>query len=512
MRLAEIVETSARVAATRGRKAKTELLAELFTRAPADERARVLAWLSGRLGRAPLGVGPATVRAASRAEPAGESSLELAEVARTLDAVADESGAGSKRRREERLARLFARADAAEAAFLAKLLGGELRQGALDGLLLDAVARAAAVDPARLRRAAMLAGDPIVAARAALEEGEAGLAAFRLRLLRPLQPMLAASAETPSAALEQLGACFVDRKLDGARIQVHRAGDRVAVFSRQGNDVTDAVPEVVELALALPARELVLDGEVLALGEDGRPRAFQTTMRRFGRRLDVKAVRAELPLTPFAFDLLYVDGEELLERPAEDRFARLASIVPPGSIVTRRRCEDVGEAERFLAESLAAGHEGILAKAIDSPYEAGRRGTRWLKVKPVHSLDLVVLAAEWGSGRRRGTLSNLHLGAREPATGGFVMLGKTFKGLTDELLAWQTQELLARELAREEHVVHVKPELVVEIAFDGVQRSSQYPGGVALRFARVRGYRRDKGPQDADTLETVRSFLPSGEG
>jgi DNA ligase-1 len=309
----------------------------------------------------------------------------------------------------------------------------------------------------------------------------------------------------------ELGDCFLDAKLDGARIQVHKGGDRIAVYSRQGNDVTEAAPEIVEFARGLPARELVLDGEALVLDGRGRPRPFQVTMKRFGRRKDVDAMRAELPLVPFAFDLLHADGEDWLAEPTEARFARLDELVAAKHRVRRQRCTDPEVAEAFLRACLADGHEGLLVKAVFAPYEAGRRGSRWRKVKPVHTLDLVVLAAEWGSGRRAGRLSNLHLGTSD-ASGGFAMLGKTFKGLTDELLAWQTRELLAREVARDGHVVHVRPELVVEIAFDGVQRSPHYPSGLALRFARVKRYRDDKSVSEIDSLERVRSFLPQGLG
>jgi DNA ligase-1 len=300
----------------------------------------------------------------------------------------------------------------------------------------------------------------------------------------------------------------IEWKLDGARIQVHRRDDRVAVYTRNLNDVTSRVPEVVEAVLALPARELMLDGEVIALTPDGRPLAFQDTMRRFGRRLDVDALRAELPLTPFFFDLLYCDGESLVDQPLSERLERLDRVLPPSLRVPRLIVTEADAAAAFQADAVARGHEGVLVKSTSASYAAGRRGSAWLKVKTARTLDLVVLAVEWGSGRRKGWLSNLHLGARDPATGEFVMLGKTFKGLTDEILQWQTTELLAREVNREGHVVHVRPELVVEIAFNEVQRSSQYPGGVTLRFARVKGYRPDKAASAADTIDAVRALLP----
>jgi DNA ligase-1 len=303
----------------------------------------------------------------------------------------------------------------------------------------------------------------------------------------------------------------VEWKLDGARIQVHRQGDRVAVYTRNLNDVTDRVPEVVDAVRALSASELILDGEVLSLMSNGRPRSFQDTMRRFGRRLDVGALRVELPLTPFVFDILFHDGESLIDLPLSERLARLDRVIARDLLVPRIATSDVAEAERFQADALERGHEGVMVKSLAAPYAAGRRGSAWIKVKTARSLDLVVLAVEWGSGRRHGWLSNIHLGARDPESGGFVMLGKTFKGMTDEILKWQTTEFLARETHRDGHIVYVRPEVVVEIAFNEVQRSSQYPGGVALRFARVKGYRPDKNAAEADTIDAVRSFLPADE-
>jgi DNA ligase-1 len=353
----------------------------------------------------------------------------------------------------------------------------------------------------------MLAGDLVAVGSAALVEGEAGLARFAFTLFRPLQPMLAGSAEDAGEALGELGEAALEHKLDGARVQAHKSGADVRIFSRLLNDVTGALPEIVESVRDLPARELVLDGEVLALRPDGKPHPFQVTMRRFGRRLEVEALRAELPLSVSFFDLVYRDGAALFDRPAAERFAALDDALGGGPLVIPRLVTaSVDEAETFLAGALERGHEGIMAKALDAPYEAGRRGKAWLKVKRPHTLDLVVLAAEWGSGRRRGWLSNLHLGARDEERGGFVMLGKTFKGLTDELLAWQTRELLAREVMRDAHVVHVRPELVVEIAFGDLQASARYPGGLALRFARVKRYRPDKSAAEADTIRTVREL------
>jgi DNA ligase-1 len=350
----------------------------------------------------------------------------------------------------------------------------------------------------------MFAGELPRVAHAALTEGAPALARFSVELFRPVQPMLAGTADEPAAALERLGTAALEYKLDGARVQVHRAGGEVRVYTRRLNDVTAAVPELVERVRALPVSEIVLDGEALALRPDGRPQPFQVTMRRFGRKLDVAAMTRELPLAVYFFDCLYRDGEPLVDRPTGERVAALIDAVPTALVVPRRVTADPAEAQAFLDEALAAGHEGVMAKSLDAPYEAGRRGRAWLKLKPAHTLDLVVLAAEWGSGRRRGWLSNLHLGARDPGTGGFVMLGKTFKGLTDRTLAWQTERLQELEVARDGHTVHVRPELVVEIAFDGVQASPHYPAGLALRFARVKRYRPDKRADEADTIETVR--------
>ena len=354
----------------------------------------------------------------------------------------------------------------------------------------------------------MLAGDLGTVAEAVLREGEAALARYAIELFRPMQPMLADSAPNVAEALAQLGTAVIEWKLDGARVQVHRQGDRVAVYTRSLNAVTAAVPEVVEAALALPVAEIILDGEVIALTAEGKPLPFQDTMRRFGKRLNVDALRSTLPLTPFFFDVLRLDGEDLLDCPLTERLARLDAVVPATLRVPRLTTADAEDAQRFEADAIARGHEGLMAKLPTAPYAAGRRGSAWLKIKTARTLDLVVLAVEWGSGRRKGWLSNLHLGARDPATGTFVMLGKTFKGMTDEILEWQTKELLARETHRDGHIVFVRPELVVEVAFNEVQRSSQYPGGVTLRFARIKGYRPDKRASEADTIDAVRAFAP----
>jgi DNA ligase-1 len=504
--LERIVETSDAVAATRSRLAKVERLADcLGGLAPGEIEAGV-AFLAGQVRQGRIGVGYATVRGVTT-PPAAAATLTVHDVDQTLSRIAGVTGPGSAREREGALAALLASATANEQRFLGLLLVGELRQGAQEGVLVEAIARASRLPAADVRRAVMLAGTAGPVAVAALSEGAPGLARFRLQPLSPVQPMLASTGESFAGALDGLGSRAIgEYKLDGARVQVHRLGDEVRVFSRQLNDVTSRVPEIVEAVRALPAHAIVLDGEALAFRPDGRPHSFQTTMRRFGRRLDVEHQREEMPLGVAYFDLLHLDGDDVIDRGTEARWRVLTSVVPEGSRIARREVADADAVEAFAREALAAGHEGVMLKAIDAPYEAGRRGSSWLKLKPAHTLDLVVLAVEWGSGRRRGWLSNLHLGARDPSTGGFVMLGKTFKGMTDDMLRWQTEHLLTLEIGRQDHVVHVRPELVVEIAVDGVQSSPHYPGGVALRFARVKRYRTDKRAEEASTIEEVRGL------
>jgi DNA ligase-1 len=398
---------------------------------------------------------------------------------------------------------LFGRATEPEIDFLRRLLLGELRQAACEGVMTDAIARAADVPLPAVRRAAMLGGDLCATAHLALTQGRAGLDAVRLEILRPIQPMLASTAEDVAAALEATGRASVEWKLDGARIQVHRAGDDVRVYTRNLNEVTDRLPEVVAAVRTFPAHTLVLDGEAIGLSDDERPQRFQDTMSRFGRmRVDAQGI----PLSAFFFDILRIDDRELLDLPLADRLDALTPIAGERTIPSVRT-DDAGAARAMLEDALGAGHEGVMVKSLTSPYEAGRRGGAWRKVKPVRTLDLVVLAVEWGSGRRRGWLSNLHLGARAD-DGPFVMVGKTFKGLTDALLQWQTERFLELKTEEDGHVVHVRPEQVVEIALDGVQASRRYAGGVALRFARVRRYRSDKSAAEADTIETVRAMLP----
>ena len=505
-RLVDLVATSLRVAATPGRLAKVDALATLLRRLAPEEVDIAVAYLSGETRQGRLGLGYAALRDARGGGEARGEPLTLTDTDAALERLRATSGKGSAAARAQQLGALFARSSADERDFLARLIVGELRQGALEGVMLDAIAKAAALPAAEVRRAAMYAGGLAAVAKAALTEGAAGLSRFAIRVLQPVQPMLATPANDVAGALASLGTAALEWKLDGARVQVHKAGDDVRVFTRSLNDVTPAVPEVVEAVRGLPARELILDGETIALAANSAPQPFQVTMRRFGRKLEVDRLRSELPLAVFFFDCLRRDGDDLVDRPARERFGALAEAAPAAIVMPRIVTSVVAEGEAFLAGALAAGHEGIMAKAPESPYEAGRRGASWLKIKRAHTLDLVVLAAEWGSGRRQGWLSNLHLGARDAATGGYVMLGKTFKGLTDETLAWQTAAFLARETGREGHVVHVRPEIVAEIAFNDLQASPHYPGGLALRFARLKRYRPDKTVAEADTIDTVRAL------
>ena len=502
----EIVRASALVAETSGRLRKIGLLADLLRSLAPDEVDIAIPFLSGELRQGRIGLGPAAIWAARQPDGAPRATVTLMDVDETLARIAGTSGAGSVKVRRQLLRELLQRATSSEQDFLLRLLVGELRQGALEGVLVDAVARAAGVAAPTIRRAVMTAGALAPVARAVLAEGEAGLAAFVIRVFQPLQQMLAQSADNLDAAFAALGADLtLEWKLDGARIQVHKDADEVKVFTRNLREVTAAVPEVVDACRALPVRDAIFDGEVIALRQDGAPHPFQTTMQRFGRRLDVDRLRLELPLTAFFFDLLYADGEPLVDWRQVDRAARLAAIAP--ALVVPRLIRPTREqAAQFLAATLERGHEGVMAKALDAGYTAGRRGQAWMKIKVARTLDLVVLAAEWGHGRRRGMLSNLHLGARDPDSGAFVMLGKTFKGLTDEMLAWQTARFLELEASRDDYTVYLRPELVVEIAFNELQESPHYPGGLALRFARVKGYRPDKSASEADTIDTVRAI------
>jgi DNA ligase-1 len=589
--LRELVQTSEAVGATSGRTAKITEIAALLSRADPGEVPVVVAFLSGELRQRQIGVGYASLgdlfRPGSSGPPsrpeeppaqeaeaaheteaaqAGAGPLTVAETDAVFEVIGQVAGAGAQAERRRLLAGLFGRASDAERQFLVRLLAGELHQGALEGVMTEAVARAAGVPAEEVRRACLLAGSLPLVAQAALaaarvpapgsgpateprpvasagagQPGEpvapgapatgpgpaadaarAALRAFGLKVGRPLRPMLASSAATVADALARLSPAVVEWKIDGIRIQVHRSGTEVAVFTRTLDDITVRVPEITEAVLALDVREAVFDGEAVALAPDGRPRPFQVTASRAGSQMDVARQRADTPLTPFFFDLLHLDGTDLIDEPAHVRHARLAAVMPAHLLVPRLVTEDTSAAEAFFADAVGRGHEGVVVKAPDSRYAAGRRGSEWIKVKPRHTLDLVVLAAEWGHGRRRGWLSNLHLGARDPATGGLVMLGKTFKGLTDEMLTWQTNRLLeladppgsgpAGDLKEAYGVLRVRPELVVEIAFDGVQGSPRYPGGVALRFARVLRHRPDKPAAEADTIESVLALWTGDQG
>jgi ATP-dependent DNA ligase I len=571
--LSQVVEVSADVAATSARNAKIAQIAALLARVEPAEVAVAVAFLSGELLQGQIGVGYAALGeffrtadtpraagtvlaadtalsddAARAADAAGVA--EIAEAVRASDAMRDGdgkpaaltltevdaafsaigavTGPGSVAQRRQQLSALFARATDPEREFLVRLLAGDLRQGALEGVMTDAVARAANVPAEEVRRAHQLGGSLPEVAQAALG-GTApadALRGFTLRVGRPARPMLAASAPDVAAALGRISPAAAEWKIDGIRIQVHRAGRDVAVFTRTLDDITARVPEIAEAALSLPVTAVVLDGEAVSLAPDGRPRPFQVTAARTASQADVGRMREQTPLTPFLFDLLHLNGADLIDAPASERHRLLSEIVPAALLTPRIVTTDLAVADAFLADAVARGHEGVVLKSLDAPYRAGRRGGEWIKVKPRHTLDLVILAAEWGHGRRRGVLSNLHLGARDPETGGLVMLGKTFKGLTDEMLAWQTERLLALadpprpvkgagevggEDRREAYgVVRVRPELVVEIAFDGVQASRRYPGGLALRFARVLRFRPDKNAAEADTIDAVRAVW-SGE-
>lgn len=520
----EVVQASETVRATRSRKTKIAALAELLGAASPEELTPVVAWVSGELRQGRIGTGWRTLTGLDGTS-ASVATLSVSTVDKVFDELATVAGKGSANRRKELLTALWSAATSAEQSFLLRLLTGEIRQGALTALVAEAVAVAAAVPVEQVRRAYMLSGQLPVTAAAALTGGSEALAAFRLEVGRPIQPMLA----SPGSALDEAmgefdGDVSVEHKLDGARIQVHRDGDEVRVFTRTLRDITSGVPELVRLVAGLPCRSVVLDGETLALTDSGRPRPFQETMSRFatvepgdearlppgasaGPLVPAVSSTRELLLHPYFFDCLHLDGRDLLDAPLSERRAALLHVAGEHTIPALIRPDPEAAAEYFDG-ALAAGHEGVMVKSLSAPYAAGRRGRAWLKIKPTHTMDLIVLGAEWGYGRRTGYLSNLHLGARDPATGEPVMVGKTFKGLTDALLHWQTAEFPRHERSRDQHTVYLWPELVVEIALDGVQVSPRYPGGVALRFARVVRYRPDKSPADADTIDTIRALLP----
>jgi DNA ligase 1 len=511
--LADLVATSQRVGATSGRLAKIRELAA-FLRALAPEEIETGAhYLSGEIPQGRIGIGYATLRTAAGNAPASEAGISLAEADSALTALAAIRGAGSTAARAAALARLFARATRDEQQFLLRLLTGELRQGALAGVMVDAIAAAAELPVALVRRAAMYSQSLGAVARVSLLEGAAGLAGFHLQLFSPVSPMLAQTAADVEEALQVLpGEVAFEWKMDGARIQVHKVDSEVHIYTRNLNEVTDAIPEIVERVRALPVRTVVLDGEAIAFDAAGRPHPFQVTMRRFGRKLNVEESRARLPIRAFYFDCLHFEDRSIEDQPTSARVDALLKAVPAEELVPRLITDSAAAAREFYDAALAAGHEGLMAKSLSTAYEAGNRGAGWLKIKRAHTLDLVVLAAEWGHGRRTGKLSNLHLGALDPATGRYVMLGKTFKGLTDVMLDWQTREFLARETHRDQWTVYVRPELVVEIAFSDLQESKRYPGGLALRLARVKRYREDKRSSDADNMESVRRIYAAQSG
>jgi DNA ligase-1 len=510
---ATLVDTSQRVGATSARLAKIGALATLLRTLQPGEVGIAAHYLAGETPQGRIGIGYATLRAAAAEPPAAVATLTITDVDTGLAALAGMRGSGSAQRRSARLRELLRRSTSAEQQFLLRLLAGELRQGALEGIMVDAIGAAARVPVAVVRRAAMYSRNLGAVAQAALAKGIEGLGRFQLELFSPVSAMLAQTAADVAEALRELGgeAAF-EWKLDGARIQAHKRDDEVRLYTRGLNEVTAALPEVVDVVRSIPARALILDGEAIAVDAAGRPHPFQITMRRFGRRLGVEAVRAGLPIQAFFFDCLRIDEQSIADRPMRDRHEALAAAVPQATRIPRLVTSSDGAARAFYEAALAAGHEGLMAKSLLAPYEAGNRGASWLKIKRAHTLDLVVLAAEWGHGRRRGKLSNLHLGARDPVTGNYIMLGKTFKGLTDAMLEWQTRELLAREMGRDQWTVYVRPELVVEVAFSDLQVSPRYPGGLALRLARVKRYRDDKRAEEADTMESVHEIHAATAG
>ena len=510
MLLATLAATSAELSATSSRLRKVELMAQVLRDVEPDEVLPTVAFLSGELTQRRTGVGWASLR--DLPAPAAEPTLTVHDVDASFEAISAVAGTGSAAERRRQVDALFGAATAEEQGFLSGLARGDLRQGALESLVVDALARAAELPLADVRRAVMLRGSPGPVAQAILQPGvdrTLALQQFRLEVGRPVQPMLAQTAPNIAEALERTGPAAVEWKLDGIRVQVHKIGDDVRVFTRTLDEIGDRLPEVVDSVRGLGVTSAVLDGEAIALRPDGRPMPFQVTGSRVGSKVDVDRARSETPLTLYVFDALHLDGEDLLGRTYSQRHDAMAAALPDELLVPRLVTDDADAAGAFLDEALAKGHEGVVVKSLEATYDAGRRGAAWVKVKPVHTLDLVVLAVEWGSGRRKGWLSNIHLGARDPETGGFVMLGKTFKGLTDEMLRWQTDRFTELKVDDDGWVVRVDPVQVVEIAFDGVQTSSRYPGGMALRFARVVRYRDDKSASEADTVDDVRALRPT---
>jgi DNA ligase-1 len=491
------------VGSTSKKKEKASLLAHLIQQAKGKEIALAVNYLSGQLPQGRLGIGWVTIQEALKDLSEQFRPLTLIEMDHLFEGIFREKGAGSLERKGRLLHDLFSYTSQVEREFLIRLMMGEIRQGALEGLGLEAIAQASSIPMDRLRQGLMFSGDLGKVAQVALEEGITGLSRLQPELFHPVSPMLANPARGEAEALERLGEAGFEFKIDGARIQIHREGQKLRIFTRNLKDVTESVPEIVELAKEFQFENAIFEGEVFALRGDGKPLPFQTTMRRFGRIQDVGKMRREIPLTSYFFDLLYMDGEPLIHHPYQERFKFLSERIPQKYRIPQIITGDEKKAQDFLRRSLESGHEGLMAKGLDSPYMAGHRGYYWLKIKPVQTLDLVILAAEWGHGRRKGWLSNLHLGARDSESGNFIMLGKTFKGMTDEMLHWQTEKLLKLEVSRDEWTVYVKPELVAEVAFNDLQESPRYPGGLALRFARVKSYREGKSPTEADPIQKV---------
>jgi DNA ligase 1 len=513
--LIELVLTSQRVGGASARRVKVRELADFIKRLTPDEIEIGVLYLSGELPQGRIGIAYRALQAAAATATAAEqATLSIVQADASLSGIAALRGAGSAAGRTQALSGLLSRATADEQRFLVRLVVGELRQGALAGVMIEAIAAAAQVPTEQVRRAAMYSKSLGAVARSALVDGTEALGQFQLELFAPAAPMLAQTASDVAEALSSLGGgeASWEWKMDGARIQVHKAADEVRVYTRSLNEVTAAVPEIVDEARALAAKTLVLDGEAIAFDAANRPHPFQITMRRFGRKLDVDSMRVALPIRAFYFDCLYVDGRSIVDRAYRERVDLLDHAVPAPLRMPRLVTSSAAEASAFYDAAIAAGHEGLMAKSLEAPYEAGNRGASWFKIKRAHTLDLVVLAAEWGHGRRSGKLSNLHLGALDPGTGEYVMLGKTFKGLTDLMLDWQTKEFLARESRRDEWTVYVRPEIVVEVAFSDLQASPRYPGGLALRLARVKRYREDKRAEDADTMTSVRRIYAAQSG
>jgi DNA ligase-1 len=512
MNFETLVHASERLRSTASKKEKVAIISDLLGRSRERETYLLAHYLVGSAPSGKLGIGWKTIQNAIEGLGPPNRSAPMVEVQRYLTDLSATKGAGSTQRKTRLLRELFGRMKEEERSFLVGLLLGELRQGALEGLVIDAIAEASSLPAQRIQQSYMFSGDIGLVAEAAVHRGAEGLEQFGPRLFQPIYPMLASPAEDPGEVLGRMDEAAWEYKIDGARIQVHKSDGEVRIFTRNLKDVTERLPEVAALTRSLPMKKAIFEGEVIALQPDGRPLPFQATMRRFGRTRRVEETMEEIPLSSFFFDLLFLEGDPLFGRPYRERIRLLASLFPPDQVIPRIVTGDESEARVFLRKSLEAGHEGLMAKDLDSAYAAGQRGFHWLKVKRARTLDLVILAAEWGHGRRQAWLSNIHLGARDPESGRFVMLGKTFKGLTDRMLQWMTEKLLTLEIDRDSNTVYVRPELVAEIAYSDLQESPRYPGGLALRFARVKRFREDKKASEADTIQTVWSAFEAGTG